>query len=280
VAVFLNFSPDHLDRHTSVEEYAAAKARLFTNQTAGDLAIVNADDPTVVALAARTRARVVRLSETGAAPPSVVVERDAIVWNGEDGCRRRLVPLGSIRLLGPHLRLDVAAAAAVATSAGVDAGAIERAVAGFTGLEHALEPVTTIDGVQFVNDSKATNVEAARRAIESFGEGLVAIVGGRFKGGDLGALAEPLAARHATVVAIGESASLVADALSDRVPVLRAGSMAEAVARAFAAAAPGGVVVLAPACASFDWFHDYAERGRVFKEEVRRLAVSRVAREQ
>jgi len=134
-----------------------------------------------------------------------------------------------------------------------------------------LEPVASRGGVRFVNDSKATNVEAARRSIESFDAGVVAIVGGRFKGGDLRALREPLAARGRAVVAIGEAAPLVAEALAGVVPVTTAGSMREAVQQAYQAAQPEGVVLLAPACTSFDWFADYAERGQVFKREVERL---------
>jgi UDP-N-acetylmuramoylalanine--D-glutamate ligase len=145
------------------------------------------------------------------------------------------------------------------------------AVENFTGLEHALEPVTRVGGVQFVNDSKATNIEAARRAIESFGEGLVVILGGKFKGGDFADLAGALIARAATVVSIGESRGLVAAALGSRVRVEEADDMKGAVRQAFALAAPGGTVLLAPACASFDMFRDYAERGRKFKEEVGRL---------
>jgi len=125
--------------------------------------------------------------------------------------------------------------------------------------------------VRFVNDSKATNVEAARRSIESFDRDVVAIVGGRFKGGDLRELREPLATRGRVVIAIGEAAPLVADAIAGVVPVKTATSMRDAVEQAYDAARPHGVVLLAPACASFDWFTDYAERGRVFKEEVKRL---------
>jgi UDP-N-acetylmuramoylalanine--D-glutamate ligase len=137
-----------------------------------------------------------------------------------------------------------------------------------------MEPVGRIGDVRFVNDSKATNVEAARRSIESF-TGVVALVGGRFKGGDLRDLREPLASHGRAVVAIGEAAPLVKDALQDLLPVMGAASMREAVAHAYEAAAPDGVVLLAPACASFDWFKDYAERGRVFKEEVARLREKR-----
>jgi UDP-N-acetylmuramoylalanine--D-glutamate ligase len=145
------------------------------------------------------------------------------------------------------------------------------AVEGFTGLEHALEPVTRIGDVQFVNDSKATNIEAARRAIESFGEGLVVILGGKFKGGDFADLGEALRTRRATVVSIGESRPLIASALGSMVKLQEAGDMRSAVRQAFALASPGGTVLLAPACASFDMFRDYAERGRVFNQEARKL---------
>jgi UDP-N-acetylmuramoylalanine--D-glutamate ligase len=145
-----------------------------------------------------------------------------------------------------------------------------EAVEGFRGLEHALEPVGEISGVLFVNDSKATNVEAARRAIESF-DSLVVIMGGRFKGGQLAELAAPLRDRHATVVSIGEARPLIASTFDGVVPVREAADMRAAVRMAFASAAPGTAVVLAPACASFDMFRDYAERGRIFKQEVAQL---------
>ena len=187
------------------------------------------------------------------------------------GAAERLVPLEAIRLIGPHLVDDVMAAATVARLAGVSAAEVTAAVEGFTGLEHTMELVADIGGVRFVNDSKATNVEAARRAIESFDRGVVAIVGGRFKGGDLRLLRAPLAARAKAVVAIGEARPLVRDALSDVVDVREAPSLEEAVGIGYDLAKPEGVVLLAPACASFDMFRDYAERGRRFKEEVERL---------
>jgi UDP-N-acetylmuramoylalanine--D-glutamate ligase len=200
----------------------------------------------------------------------VVVDGDAIVRRTAEGTER-LVPLTSIRLLGRHLVADVVAASAIASIAGVQPAAMTQAVEGFAGLEHALEPVAEVGGVRFVNDSKATNIEAARRAIESFDTGLVVILGGRFKGGSFADLTDPLAARTASVVAIGESRDLIAAAFEGRVPVQKAEDMRSAVRQAFAAAPPGGVVVLAPACASFDMFRDYAERGRVFKQETRKL---------
>jgi UDP-N-acetylmuramoylalanine--D-glutamate ligase len=200
----------------------------------------------------------------------VVLENGTIVRRSA-GKSEALVPVASVRLLGRHLLVDVMAASAVAHIVGVAPEAMTAAVEGFHGLEHALEPVTQIAGVQFVNDSKATNIESARRAVESFGEGLIVILGGRFKGGDFGDLAAPLIERRATVVAIGESRDRIVSALSAKVAVHEAADMRSAVRQAFAAAAPGSTVLLAPACSSFDMFRDYAERGRIFKQEARAL---------
>jgi UDP-N-acetylmuramoylalanine--D-glutamate ligase len=166
---------------------------------------------------------------------------------------------------------NVVAAVATASVAGISTSAMVASLKGFRGLEHVMEPSGRIGNVTFVNDSKATNVEAARRSIESFNGGVVALVGGHFKGGDFRDLRGALASRGRAVVAMGEAAPLVRDALADLLPVIDAGSMREAVERGYEAARPDGVVLLAPACASFDWFRDYAERGRVFKEEVARL---------
>jgi UDP-N-acetylmuramoylalanine--D-glutamate ligase len=185
---------------------------------------------------------------------------------------RRLVPLAAIHLLGPHLVADVMAAATVGAIAGAAPAEMTAAVDAFRGLEHAMELVAEIDGVRFVNDSKATNVEAALRSIESFDRDLVPIIGGRFKGGDLRMLRDALRTRAKAVIAIGEAKPLVRSALGDVVEVHDAGSFGDAITRAYDLARPAGVVLLAPACASFDMFRDYAERGRKFKEEVARIA--------
>jgi len=176
-----------------------------------------------------------------------------------------------VRVPGRHTLGNVVAATAASNLAGAGAGAIEQAVRGFTGLEHVMEAVGAIGNVRFVNDSKATNVGAARKSIESFDVGVVPIIGGRYKGGNFGELKDALAGRGRGVVAIGDAASQVEEAMAGGPPVVRAGSMAEAVARAYDLAGDQGVVLLAPACASFDWFRDYAERGRSFKEEVAQL---------
>jgi len=270
ISVMLNFSPDHLDRHPSVEAYAAAKARIFENQEAGDFAVINADDPAVLEMARRGRAARRPFARSGSIEQGTVLEGGWIVdRRGPE--TERLVPLQAIHLLGPHLVNDVMAAATVGAIAGAPASAMTAAVDGFRGLEHAMELVAEIGGVRFVNDSKATNVESALRSIESFDRGLVPIVGGRFKGGDLGQLREPLIARAKAVVAIGEARRQVREALDGTVPVYEAASLRDAVRQAYELAQPSGVVLLAPACASFDMFRDYAERGRKFKEQVAML---------
>jgi UDP-N-acetylmuramoylalanine--D-glutamate ligase len=179
-----------------------------------------------------------------------------------------VLPLSAVELTGRHMLNNVLAAAAVATIAGVPRDAMVTALHGFRGLPHVMEPVAELGGVRFVNDSKATNVEAASRSIESFERGVVALIGGVFKGGDLRDLRAPLAAHAKAVIAIGEAAPLVRDAVAGVVPVAIATSMPDAVQRAYEAAKPEGVVLLAPACSSFDWFRDYAERGDAFKREV------------
>jgi UDP-N-acetylmuramoylalanine--D-glutamate ligase len=185
---------------------------------------------------------------------------------------RRLVPLDAVHLLGPHLVNDVMAAVTVGAIAGAAPAAMTAAVDTFHGLEHAMELVGQVGGVRFVNDSKATNVDAALHSIESFERGLVPIIGGRFKGGDLRLLREPLKQRARAVVAIGEARPLVREALAGAVEVRDADTLEQAVTAAFALAEPDGVVLLAPACASFDMFRDYAQRGQRFKEEVARVA--------
>ena len=309
IALWLNFAADHLDRHPGVEEYAAAKARIFAHQTADDWAVVNSDDATVMARSEGIAARRVEFSPSGraraqfavdggwivsrtnrmappggslptglgAAPSAPFAEGPSTPFGADPSTLPattgmvRLVPTAAVELTGRHMLHNVIAAAAVGSLAGVPPAAMVAALRGFHGLEHVMEPVAEIRGVRFVNDSKATNVEAALRSIESFERGVVAIVGGRFKGGDLRDLRDALAARGRGVIAIGEAAPLVRDALAGVVPLVEASTMDEAVERAYAAAGRDGVVLLAPACASFDWFRDYAERGRAFKDAVLEL---------
>ncbi len=273
IAVVTNFSPDHLDRHPSLEAYREAKTRIFANQESQDWAVVNADDPDVVRMASATRARRVWCSMEARVTEGVVLAGDTIVERTGTG-DVPLVAVSAVELTGRHMLANVLTAAAAARIVGVTAGQMRAALHGFHGLPHVMEPAGEIGGVRFVNDSKATNVDAARRSIESFETGVVAIVGGKYKGGDFRDLREPLRARGRAVIAIGEARPLVVEAIGDLLPVSEAATLREAVERAWWAARPDGVVVLAPACSSFDMFADYADRGRAFKEEVERLARS------
>ena len=274
VAVWLNLSPDHLDRHPTLQAYVAAKARVFANQQPEDWAVVNADDPVVLAEARRARAQRLVVRVTG----EPLAEGDgAFFENGVARLRRgesdeALFAREDVALPGAHLHGDLLVAAAAARLLGAAPDAILRAVRGFKGIEHVLEHVATLGGVSYYNDSKATNVAAARRSLEAFDAPVVVILGGRYKGGDFGDLLPPLRLHGRAVVAIGEAAERITSALAGTVPLEHAESIRDAVYRARALARPGDVVLLAPACSSFDMFHDYAERGRAFKAEVRGLA--------
>jgi UDP-N-acetylmuramoylalanine--D-glutamate ligase len=274
IAVMLNFSPDHLDRHPGMEAYAAAKARIFSNQDESDWAVVNADDAGAIGLARDAKARRRWFALESPIEEGVTVSAGQVVERTPAG-DVPLLPVSAVRLIGRHLLGDVLAATAVARLVGVAPAPIAAAVGAFTGLEHALEPVAEIAGVRFVNDSKATNVAATCKSIESFAAGLVPIMGGRYKGGDFRQLRGVVSGRVRAAVVIGESRAIIRDALGDIVPVRDAASMAEAVRAAFAEAGAGGTVLLAPGCSSFDMFTDYAERGRAFKQEVARLAEER-----
>ena len=272
IAVWLNFSPDHLDRHHTEDAYERAKARVFENQTERDWAVVPAGDPRISAHATRSGAQIVRFGVDVATEAGVGLAGDAIARREAGGPAEALVPVSAVRLTGRHMLGNVMAACAVADLAGASGAHMTRAVEGFTGLEHALEYVAAIGRARVYNDSKATNVDAATMAIEAFDVPVTAIVGGVYKGGDFTRLAAPLQARGGSVVAIGEAAPLVEASLGSLVPVTRAASLDDAVVQALAQRRDGGVVLLAPACASFDMFRDYADRGRAFKAIVARLA--------
>jgi UDP-N-acetylmuramoylalanine--D-glutamate ligase len=269
IAALLNFSPDHLDRHADEAEYAAAKVRIFANQQPRDWLVVNADSAEATRLTEGAAAQVVRYGVEETESADVYAGR-GFVWQRTSEGDVPLLPLAAVQLSGRHMLSNVVAATAISHLAGASGQSLARALEGFTGLEHVMEPVGMRGGVRFVNDSKATNIDAAARSIESF-DRVVAIVGGKYKGGRFEDLTGPLLAHGRAVVAIGEARPLVRRALAEVVPVVEAGSLGDAVKRAWDLAVPDGVVLLAPACSSFDMFADYADRGRQFKEEVRRL---------
>jgi UDP-N-acetylmuramoylalanine--D-glutamate ligase len=270
VAAVLNVTPDHLDRHGSFEAYLDAKARIFLNQTAADTAVLNADDPAARRLATRTRAEVMWFSRTGALDAGVFVRDGAIVAR-RDGRETTVSPLSEITLRGAHNVENVLAATACALGLGVPPTAARRAIAAFRAVAHRIELVRALDGVVYYNDSKGTNVDSTLKALDSFAEPVVLIAGGKGKGQDFGPLAAAARGRVRQAVLIGEDAPRLEAALTPAVSVVRAASMAAAVAAARSVARPGDVVLLSPACASFDMFDNFEHRGDVFKDVVNGL---------
>jgi UDP-N-acetylmuramoylalanine--D-glutamate ligase len=277
VAVFLNLSADHLDRHPSFEAYARAKARIFENQQAADFAVVNGDDPEVVRLASSGRAKTIAFTRTPSAEGAFFA--GGLAQLRRAGKREVLFREDMLRLPGEHLAHDLLAAATAARLVGAAPQAIARAAAAFRGAEHVLEEVATIGGVSYYNDSKATSIAAAQKSLESFHRPILVIMGGRHKGGDFGALTEPVARRVRRIFAIGEARAEIARALGRVKPVEPCDSMEAAVQQAAQGAQSGDVVLLAPACSSFDMFTDYAHRGREFKAAVAALAARPRGRE-
>jgi UDP-N-acetylmuramoylalanine--D-glutamate ligase len=268
VAVVLNVTPDHLDRHGSFDAYLEAKARIFANQAPTECAILNADDPATAALASCTRARVLWFSRRRPLEHGVFV-RDGWVAAKLNGHVEAICPLAEMQLRGQHNVENVLAATGCALWLGVGAEAIRRAVGRFRAVEHRIEFVRDLRGVQFYNDSKGTNVASTIKALESFDERVVLIAGGKGKGQDFTPLATTARGRVGHAVVIGEDGPKIAAALSAvGIPVSAAATMQAAIEAARAHAGRGGVVLLSPACASFDMFDNYEHRGDVFKRLV------------
>jgi len=285
VAAVLNLMPDHMDRYETLADYGAAKHRIFRNQTEEDVAVLNADDPVVSTWARGLRAHVVLFS-TGRELEEGLFLRGGREFVARSGGRERvLLTRDEMRLKGAHNAQNVLAALAAGLACGASPESMRETVRRFDPVEHRLERVAEAGGVAFYNDSKATNVDAAVKAVEAFADEpgrLVLILGGRGKNAPYAPLA-PLAERKArALVLIGEDADRIEDELRGRAPVLRASDMAEAVRLAHESALPGDVVLLAPACASYDMFDSYEHRGRVFKEAVmaRLRAAGPVTREE
>jgi UDP-N-acetylmuramoylalanine--D-glutamate ligase len=270
VAVVLNVTPDHLDRHGSFEGYLAAKARLLAQQGPADTAVLNFDDPAVRGLAEQTRARVVPFRTQGSLEHGVFYEAGCAVLAAPGGAREHH-SLSGLRLAGLHNRENAIAALAAATAAGAPAGRAITAFESFEGLPHRMQTVARRGGVEWVNDSKATNPGAALRSLRSYPSPLVWIAGGRDKGLDFRELADAAQGRVRAAVLIGEAAGKLAGELSGRVPVHDAGTLERAVALAAQLAQPGDVVLLAPACASFDQFRGFEDRGERFRAAVAAL---------
>jgi UDP-N-acetylmuramoylalanine--D-glutamate ligase len=273
IAVILNITPDHLDRHGSFENYVAAKERIFARQTAEDALVLNADDEVAKGSAARAQRsegpRVFWFSRTKVVRQGTFVHEGTIFFRETEQAKAEpVLQVSEIPLKGAHNVENVLAAVCAARLAGVEAAAIRQAVMNFKAVEHRLEFVATINGVDYYNDSKATNVDASMKAIASFAGGIHLILGGKDKNSDYRQMRAMLTERVKAVYTIGAAAEKIHTHIEGAVPIVSAGTLAEAVARAGAAARPGEIVLLAPACSSFDQFENYEHRGRVFKEAV------------
>ena len=272
VAAVLNVTPDHLDRHKTFERYVEAKTKIFANQTPADCAVLNADDPVAASLAPRTRARVLWFSRLTPLDHGVFV-RDAWIVAKLNGHVEEICPLGEIPLRGQHNVENVLAAAACALWTGLSPESIRRGIGAFRGVAHRIERVLAERGVTYYNDSKGTNVASTIKAIESFAEPVILIAGGKGKGQDFGPLGQAARGRVRQAVLIGADRAPIRAVLEAAgVPCMDAGSMQEAVAAARSLAGVGDVVLLSPACASFDMFDSYEHRGEVFKTAIRELS--------
>jgi UDP-N-acetylmuramoylalanine--D-glutamate ligase len=270
IAVVLNITPDHLDRHSTFQAYVEAKARIFENQTGEDFAVPNADDATCVGLASRTKARKIWFSRKKEVEAGAWIRNGQIVFR-DGGQEREIMPVSEIKLKGAHNLENVLAAVCAGMLVQTEPSRIRRAVQEFKAVEHRLEYVATVHGVEFYNDSKATNVDATIKALESFPTNIHLILGGKDKGSDYTVLKPLLKERARRVYTIGAAAEKIESHLGGIVEVVRAGTLEAAVKRAAASAESGDIVLLAPACASFDQFENYEHRGRVFKQTVQTL---------
>jgi UDP-N-acetylmuramoylalanine--D-glutamate ligase len=269
IGALLNLTPDHLDRHKTMEAYAKAKARIFENQTELDAAILNADDAASVQYAPK-KPQVFWFSRKKRVAQGACLHEDDIVV-AHHGKEDRVMKAAEIPLAGAHNLENVLAAVIIARLAGMDAVTIAKGVKSFAGVEHRLEFVAEIRGVRYYNDSKATNVDATLKALDAFPGRILIVLGGKDKGSDYTVLQKPLREKAILALLIGAAADKIERQITGSVAIERAATLERAVEAAAMAARPGDVVVLAPACASFDQFENYEQRGRVFKELVKKL---------
>ena len=267
IAAILNITPDHLDRHHTFQAYVAAKARIFENQQPGDFAVLNADDPACLALQEKARVELCWFSRKRAVENGAWVENGQIIFR-RNGLDQAVLSRNDIHLKGEHNLENVLAAVCMTMLAGCAPEQVRRAVGEFRAVEHRLELVTSIHGVAFYNDSKATNVDATMKALESFPGNIHIILGGKDKGSDYTLLNALLRQRVKRAYLIGAAAEKIASQIKGAAPLVHSGTLQHAVRQAFEAARPGDIILLAPACASFDQFENYEQRGRIFKELV------------
>ena len=274
IAVILNITPDHLDRHKTFANYVNAKARVFENQRADDFTVLNGDDSTTAGLSERTRAQLFWFSRKKEIERGAFV-RGAHLYFRDSHSEGEIMPLAEVPLKGAHNLENVLAGVSVGMLAGCRPEQIREAVRSFKAVEHRLEFVARVAGVDYYNDSKATNVDATIKALESFPANIHLILGGKDKGSDYAVLNELLRQRVKRVYTIGAAAAKIESQIQGAAEIEHAETLENAVRRASESAVGGDVILLAPACASFDQFQSYEHRGRVFKEIVHSLAMSR-----
>ena len=271
VAVILNITPDHLDRHRTFDAYVNAKARIFENQQGSDFAVLNEDDETCLKLADVVKAPLFWFSRKKEVGQGAFVSEGRILFRDAHG-EAEIMLVSEIPLKGAHNVDNVLAAVCTAALMGCRPDQIRKAVANFKAVEHRIEYVATINGVEYFNDSKATNVDATIKAVESFPKNIHLILGGKDKGSPYTVLRDLLRERVKRVYTIGAAAAKIEAEIQGSTEVVHAETLENAIKRAHAVAQPGDVVLLAPACASFDQFKSYEHRGRLFKEVVKGLA--------
>lgn len=274
ISAILNITPDHLDRYPDLRSYTDAKLRLLENQTEEDFAVLNWDDPVTSKLAPLSRAKSVFFSTKNELKAGSYVKNGNLVFQ-QNGKSEEIIAIEDIRIKGPHNLSNSAAACAICGILGVKTESMEKALGRFKGVEHRLEEVAIIDQKRFVNDSKATNVDSLYYALLSIKEPILLIAGGRDKGGDFNRLKELIQRKVKGLILLGESKEKIKNTFGDLVPSYFVDSLEEGIKLAFQKAEKGDCVLLSPACASFDMFKNYEERGRVFKDAVLSLKKER-----
>jgi len=271
ISAILNITPDHLDRHRTFQAYVDAKARIFENQQPSDFGLLNADDPTCVGLKSKVKGALYWFSRKQRVENGASVVGDQIIFRANDQ-ETSVLSLNHIQLKGAHNLENVLAAVCIGMIAGCGPQQVRKAVGEFHGVEHRLELAATIQGIAFYNDSKATNVDATIKALESFPGNIHLILGGKDKGSDYTVLNPLLRERTKRAYLIGAAAAKIGAQIQGTTPIVYSGTLERAIRQAFDSAVSGDVVLLAPACASFDQFENYEHRGRAFKELVGALA--------
>lgn len=269
VSVILNIMQDHMDRHRDMDEYISAKYRIFANQTSDDHTILNAEDPLTLACESYTKGKVILFSSQNKLERGVYVNNGKIIADIEKPIS--ICNVNDIKIPGRHNLENVLSATAISMIYNISPEVISDVVRKFNGIEHALEFVGEINGIRFINDTKATNVLSLKAALESINKSIILIIGGRDKGNDYTSVIPLIKQKVKQLIIIGESAEKIEKSIGNLTNSYRAVTMEEAVFKAYEIASPGDSILLSPACASFDMFRDYAERGKIFKEIVNKI---------